>query len=215
VIVPGIEPDKMMEGWVFSYADTQRHRIGTNHQQILATAGIGRATRRPSPPALMLSLLVAISLAACTGSPDTLALQPSFEVATPAGLASVSIRETPSSMTDREFLRLIEAGMEQAAPGCVSTQLVNPPYPRLRIVWHVEPEQPGATEEIAVNVFNGSVPFAIEQETLTHNASAPMLTDTIRSMSGRLLADIATRADPGAPEARAACDRSAAPQQNH
>jgi hypothetical protein len=200
---------------VFSHTATRRYRIGTNHQQILATAGIGRSTRHPSPPALTLSLLVAISLTACTGSPGTLALQPSFEVATPAGLASVSIRETPPSMTDREFLRLIEAGMEQAAPGCVSTQPVNPPYPRLRIVWHVEPEPPEATSKIAVNVFDGGGPFAIEQAIVTHDASGPMLTDTIRSMSGRLLGEIAAHADPSAPGARAACGRSAPPRQNH
>lgn len=34
--VPGIEasPDKMLQGRLFSYSDTQRHRLGTNHQQI-------------------------------------------------------------------------------------------------------------------------------------------------------------------------------------
>ncbi|GGB55452.1 catalase [Virgibacillus dakarensis] len=34
--VPGIEasPDKMLQGRIFSYADTQRYRLGVNHQQI-------------------------------------------------------------------------------------------------------------------------------------------------------------------------------------
>ncbi|GAB4074001.1 catalase KatA [Barrientosiimonas marina] len=35
-LVPGIEtsPDKMLQGRLFSYSDTQRYRLGTNHQQI-------------------------------------------------------------------------------------------------------------------------------------------------------------------------------------
>jgi catalase len=35
-MVPGIEPspDKMLQGRLFSYADTHRHRLGTNYQQI-------------------------------------------------------------------------------------------------------------------------------------------------------------------------------------
>ncbi|MEN1970537.1 catalase [Lentibacillus sp. N15] len=35
-LVPGIEvsPDKMLQGRIFSYADTQRYRLGVNHQQI-------------------------------------------------------------------------------------------------------------------------------------------------------------------------------------
>lgn len=34
--VPGIEssPDKMLQGRIFSYADTHRHRLGVNYQQI-------------------------------------------------------------------------------------------------------------------------------------------------------------------------------------
>jgi len=35
-MVPGIEPspDKMLQGRLFSYADTHVHRLGTNYQQI-------------------------------------------------------------------------------------------------------------------------------------------------------------------------------------
>ncbi|KAL3667545.1 hypothetical protein V7S43_007099 [Phytophthora oleae] len=35
-MVPGIEPspDKMLQGRLFSYPDTQRHRLGVNYQQI-------------------------------------------------------------------------------------------------------------------------------------------------------------------------------------
>lgn len=34
--VPGIEPspDKMLQGRLFSYADTHRHRLGPNHLQL-------------------------------------------------------------------------------------------------------------------------------------------------------------------------------------
>ncbi len=36
VVVPGIEPseDKLLQGRIFSYADTQRHRIGANYTQL-------------------------------------------------------------------------------------------------------------------------------------------------------------------------------------
>lgn len=36
VVVPGIEPseDKLLQGRLFSYSDTQRHRIGTNYMQL-------------------------------------------------------------------------------------------------------------------------------------------------------------------------------------
>src|SRR3984893_14963546 len=36
VMVPGIEPspDKMLQGRLFAYADTQRYRIGTNYQEL-------------------------------------------------------------------------------------------------------------------------------------------------------------------------------------
>lgn len=35
-LVPGIEPspDRMLQGRLFAYGDTQRHRIGANYQQI-------------------------------------------------------------------------------------------------------------------------------------------------------------------------------------
>jgi len=35
-LVPGMEPspDKMLQGRLFSYADTHRHRLGANYEQI-------------------------------------------------------------------------------------------------------------------------------------------------------------------------------------
>jgi catalase len=39
-VVPGVglSPDRMLQGRVFAYADAQRHRIGTNHQQLPVNA---------------------------------------------------------------------------------------------------------------------------------------------------------------------------------
>lgn len=41
-LIPGIEtsPDKMLQGRLFSYSDTHRHRLGTNYQQIPVNAPI-------------------------------------------------------------------------------------------------------------------------------------------------------------------------------
>ncbi len=46
------------------------------------------------------ALLLFSGLTACTGSPATFALRPAFEVMTPAGVAGVSIRQSPPGMTD-------------------------------------------------------------------------------------------------------------------
>jgi hypothetical protein len=52
---------------------------------------------RVSPGALgRTCALLLCGLASCTGSPATLALQPAFEIMTPAGTTSVSIREAPA-----------------------------------------------------------------------------------------------------------------------
>lgn len=44
--VPGIEasPDKMLQGRLFSYSDTQRYRLGVNHEQLLLTAQLLKHT---------------------------------------------------------------------------------------------------------------------------------------------------------------------------
>jgi catalase len=46
-MVPGIEPspDKMLQGRLFSYADTQRHRIGANYMQLPVNASYRSSTR--------------------------------------------------------------------------------------------------------------------------------------------------------------------------
>src|ERR1700759_2847591 len=86
-----------------------------------------------------LSLGASVLLSACTGSPTTLALQPDFDVATSAGPASVSIRETPPEMTFAEFEQAVSVGMQSARPARAQTTPVAPPFPSRRIVWHVDP----------------------------------------------------------------------------
>jgi hypothetical protein len=148
---------------------------------------------RHKPLARTLLLLLGMGLAACTGSPATLAMQPDFDVATPAGTASVSIRQAPLGMPDRQFARLVETGMEQTAPGSVIPGPVNPPFPAHRIVWHVTLAPTRGMSRIVVNVFDRSVPYAYEQDVIDNDAPEPILTSTIRSLSRRLLADIAAR----------------------
>jgi catalase len=47
-MVPGIEPspDKMLQGRLFSYADTHRHRLGVNYQQIPINRPFNAKVRR-------------------------------------------------------------------------------------------------------------------------------------------------------------------------
>jgi hypothetical protein len=61
------------------------------------------------------ALLLLLGLACCTDSSGTRALRPAFEVKTPAGIASVSVRESPAGMTDSEFTQLVMAGTKWAA----------------------------------------------------------------------------------------------------
>src|SRR5437868_4782950 len=117
----------------------------------------------PATLARTRALVLLSGLAACTGSPATLALQPDFEVMTPAGIASVSIRESPPGMTDAQFTQLLKAGMERAAPDSVIAGRVEPPFPSQRIVWHVNPSPPRGIARLVVNVFDGANPYAYEQ----------------------------------------------------
>jgi hypothetical protein len=138
-------------------------------------------------------LLPLSCLASCTGSPTTLALQPSFEVMTPAGIASVSIRQSPPGMTDAEFTQAVRAGMERAAYSSASTGQVEPPYPSQRIVWHVDPSIPSPTSRLVVNVFDGAYPYAYEEETVSDGASPAMITSAVESLSERLRRDVAAQ----------------------
>src|SRR5437870_1462977 len=91
-------------------------------RRVSAMTKLSRPVCRPYGPACLAragactrSLLLLLGLAACTGSPASVASRPDFEVMTPAGLANVSIRQSPPGMTDAEFARFVLAGMERAA----------------------------------------------------------------------------------------------------
>lgn len=140
-------------------------------------------------------VLLLSSLAACTGSPRTLAMRPDFEMMTPAGVASVSVRQPLPATTDAESMQLILAGMQQAARGDVIVGRVASPYPSQRIVWHNNPSGSRSTSRLVVNVFDGANPYAYEEATITETTPAAVVTSDIASMSRRLLADIAARAN--------------------
>jgi hypothetical protein len=141
--------------------------------------------------------LVALALgtllgpAACTGSPATLELQPDFAVKTPNAIISVSIRESLPGMTDSEFEQLVRKSMARALPGHVVRGPVKPPFPRCRVVWHVEPTGPRAVSMLMVNIFDGSVPVAYEEDTVVNSAPTAALTYAIDLLTTQLLAPYA------------------------
>jgi hypothetical protein len=151
---------------------------------------------RSRASAVGLALVLLFGPAACTGSPSTLALQPDFEVMTAAGVASVSIRGSFPGTTDAEFMRSVKTGMEGAIPVDVLGKPIRPPFPSHRIVWHVNPSNSQATSRLIVNVFDGSVAYAYEQEDLENDAPPEVITSAVRWMSERLLADIAAHDHP-------------------
>jgi hypothetical protein len=150
----------------------------------------GRWTFRSLTPGASALLL---GLASCTGSPGTLALQPAFEVMTPTGIASVSIRQPPAGMTDAEFTQSVMAGMKWAAPDSVIAGRVEPPFPSQRIVWHVNLSAQRGISRLVVNVFDDANPYAYEQDTVMNDAPRAAVTSAVGSMSKRLLADVAAR----------------------
>jgi hypothetical protein len=139
------------------------------------------------------NLVLLCGLASCTGSRKTLALAPDFEVITPTGIASVSILASPTGMTAAEFTRVVMAGMEQAARGSVIAGPVRPPFPVQRIVWHVNSPERGISR-LVVNVFDGLNPYAYEQDTVTGDSPAAVVT-SVQSMCKRLLVDVAAEAN--------------------
>jgi hypothetical protein len=138
----------------------------------------------------VLVLICLSGMAACTGSPATLALQPDFEVMTQAGPASVSIRQSPPGMTDEAFTRLVRMGMERATSGGVMAGRVAPPFPSQRIVWHVNSGAPRGISHLAVNFFSGASPYAYEEDIVADGAPAAAIVSTIESMSTRLLTTV-------------------------
>jgi hypothetical protein len=143
--------------------------------------------------------LVSLSvLWACTGSPASLALRPDFEVKTLGGIASVSIRESLPGMTDSGFEQLVRTGMERAVPGAVFSTLVEIPYPQCRIVWHVNPSVGRGVSTLIVNIFDGAMPAAYEQEVVANSAPTATIVEAIGSATRRLLAPY-THPDADAP----------------
>lgn len=130
-----------------------------------------------------LALVGLLSLAACTGSPATLALRPAFEVKTPDGVAGVHIREPLPGMTDSEFEELVRAGMSRAAPGSVLPGRAEAPFPRRRIVWHVSPDVGRGISTLTVNIFDGSVPVAYDQELIPNDARSAMVEAVIQRLT--------------------------------
>jgi hypothetical protein len=169
---------------------------------------------RPAPVlvARTLALVLLSALAACTGSPATLAMQPDFEMMTPARLASVSIRQSPPEMTDAEFTRLVSASMARAAPDSVIACCAQRVFPAQRIVWHVDPAAARGVSRLVVNVFDGADPYAYEQEAVSNVTSSAAIASVVQSMSERLLAAVATHANmPARPTASVPQDETNRP----
>lgn len=151
--------------------------------------------RRPGASIPGLALVLPLGLAACTGSPATLASRPDFEVLTGAGLASVSIRQAPPGVTDSAFVECVKAAMERGAPGSVVTGPAEQPFPSQRIVWHADPTASRGVSRLVVNVFDGSIPYAYEQQVVADSAPRVVMSSAIEAMSRQLLAAIAARAN--------------------
>jgi hypothetical protein len=145
-----------------------------------------------------LSLSASVLLSACTGSPTTLALQPDFDVATSAGPASVSIRDTPPDMTFAEFQQAVSAGMQSAMPARAQTTSVAAPFPARRIVWHVHPIIRSGTSRLVVNVFDGSSGPTVEAQQVIDNAAPRSSVEyAVQALTQRLMAKLDQRDEAG------------------
>lgn len=168
--------------------DTCLRRYGGNGSNPMTVA------ISPAALARTCGLLLLFSLTACTGSPAATALQPDFELPTPAGVASVSVRQPLPGMTEANSAQLVMAGMEQATRGNVIVGRDAPPYPSQRIIWHSNPSGSRDTSLLVVNVFDGANPYACEEATITDSTPTTVIRSDIAAMSKRLLADIAAEA---------------------
>ena len=134
-----------------------------------------------------LALASLLATAGCTGSPYTVAMTPDFEMMTPEGVASVSIRESLPNLTDAEFQRVVMTGMQSAMPGRIVEQPVAAPYPTRRIVWHVNPMAERGVSRLFVNVFDGATPVAYEEDTVSNGAPRGAITQVVASLTTRLV----------------------------
>jgi hypothetical protein len=71
---------------------------------------------------------------------------------------------------------------------------VAPPFPRCRVVWHVEPTAARGVSMLMVNIFDGSVPVAYAEDTVANNVPTAAVTNAIASLTTQLLAPY-TQAD--------------------
>jgi hypothetical protein len=122
-----------------------------------------------------------------------MASPPNFELMTPTGLAGVSIRESPPRLTDAEFQLLVEQGMQAAMPGSTAAGSAMGPFPTRRFVWHVNPVPARGVSRVVVNVFDGAVPFAYEQEVVDNSVPDAVLESAVASMTRRLVLTLEER----------------------
>ncbi len=160
--------------------------VSVSARNFMSASIVRPSGSRASVVALALAAL--FGPAACTGSPATLALRPDFEVKILGGIDSVSIRDSLPGMTDSEFAQLIRMGMGRASPGSVFPGPVEPPFPQCRIVWHVNPGSGRGVSALVVNIFDGSVPVAHEQEVVINSAPTATIANAIESVTRRLIA---------------------------
>lgn len=165
--------------------------------RVASKRGFRACRKSASAPGFAAALL--LGLVACTGSPATLALPPDFAVMTTGGVAGVSIREALPGATEAQFTQLVRTGMEQAVPGRVLAGPLDPPYPELRIVWHVNPTASRGASQLVVNAFDGAVPYAYEQEIVADDAPTATVASAVDAMSTRLLATMEAYATPPLP----------------
>ena len=83
--------------------------------------------------------------------------------------------------------------MKRAAYRSVSSDLIGPPYPSQRIVWHVNSSIPRPVSRLVVNVFDNADPYTYEECIVSNDASPAMITSVVESMTERLLGDVAAR----------------------
>lgn len=166
---------------------TMRALCGVN----LTGAGdtVAAASRRPDRQGWRrLPVLAGVALlAACSGSPATLAERPTFDITTPVGVSSVAIRNAPTGMTDDAFTSTVMDGM---LDGCRCTYRLSHfigPYPDYRIVWHVDPTVHGGMSHLVVRMFNGGGPFVYAQDDIRDGASRDVLEHTVAMLTRRLM----------------------------
>jgi hypothetical protein len=129
----------------------------------------------------------AIALSGCTGSPATLAMKPDFDMVTPGGVVSVSVREALPGMPDNEFRDVVMTGMEHGCSCAAVASRPTGPYPERRIVWHVTSNTASlGVSTVAANIFNGSVPFASAQAVVPDGIESGALIDTVASITRQL-----------------------------